>query len=127
MRMGELLNPDGTLNPLTAVAGQIKGRVAVDPDHHIVDFENERVRVVRMTYPPGSKTPLHAHRQGFGVFLSDAHGRNISETGDPIPIDFKAGSTFWTTGLPVHVTENLGDADLVVLLVEMKLQPAGGS
>ncbi len=101
--------------------------VAVDPDHHIVDFENERVRVVRMTYPPGSKTPLHAHRQGFGVFLSDAHGRNIPETGDPIPIDATAGSTFWTTGLPVHVTENLSDADLVVLLVEMKQQPEGGS
>ena len=101
--------------------------VAVDPDHHIVDFENERVRVVRMTYPPGSKTPLHAHRQGFGVFLSDAHGRNIPETGEPIPIDATAGSTFWTTGLPVHVTENLSDADLVVLLVEMKQQPEGGS
>lgn len=96
--------------------------VAVDPEHHIVDFENERVRVVRMIYPAGSKTPLHAHRFGFGVFLSDAHGQNLPEEGEPVPIDAQARSTFWTTGQPAHVTENLADDDLVVLLVEMKKQ-----
>ena len=55
----------------------------VDPEHHIVDFENDRVRVVRMIYPPGSKTPLHAHRIGFGVFLSDAHVQNTRRRGTP--------------------------------------------
>jgi hypothetical protein len=94
--------------------------VEVDPEHHTVDFENERVRVVRMTYPPGFKTPLHGHRVGFGVFLTDAHGQNLPEEGEPIAIDADARSTFWTTGQPVHVTENLSDEELVVLLVEMK-------
>jgi len=103
--------------------------VEVDPEHHIVDFENDRVRVVRMIYPPGSKTPLHAHRIGFGVFLSDAHGRNIPAEGqgDPVKIEAEARSTFWTTGQPAHVTENLGDEDLVVVLVEMKKKPAPAS
>ncbi len=101
--------------------------VEVDPEHHIVDFENDRVRVVRMIYPPGSKTPRHAHRTGFGVFLSDAHGQNILAEGeDAVEIEAKAGSTFWTAGQPeqpAHVTENLGDEDMVVVLVEFKKRP----
>jgi quercetin dioxygenase-like cupin family protein len=98
--------------------------VEVDPEHHVVDFENDRVRVVRMTYPPGSSTPPHTHRAGFGVFLSDAHGRNVPEEGDIVPIEAEARSTFWTEGGgPPHVTENLGEEDLVVLLVEMKKLP----
>ncbi len=103
--------------------------VEVDPEHHIVDFENDRVRVVRMIYPPGSKTPLHAHRIGFGVFLSDAHGQNIlaEGEGDAVKIEAEARSTFWTLGQPAHVTENLGDEDLVVVLVEMKKQPGSAS
>ncbi len=103
--------------------------VEVDPEHHIVDFENDRVRVVRMIYPPGSKTPLHAHRIGFGVFLSDAHGQNIPAEGegDVVKIEAEARSTFWTTGQPAHVTENLGDEDLVVVLVEIKKQPGSAS
>jgi len=98
--------------------------VALDPEHHVVDFENEWVRVVRMTYPPGTKTPHHAHRIGYGVFLTDAHGQNIPLEGDAIPIDRDARSTFWTTGQPAHVTENLGDEDIVIVLVEMKKHPA---
>ena len=98
--------------------------VAVDPDHHVVDFENDRVRVVRMTYPPGFKTPHHAHRIGFGVFLTDATGQNLPAEGDAIPIQAKARSAFWTTGQPAHVTENLGNDDLVVILVEMKRHPS---
>lgn len=98
--------------------------LAVDPEHHVVDFENDRVRVVRMTYPPGTKTPLHRHLSGFGVFLTDAHGRNVTEEGDVVPIDAKAGSTFWTEGgSPPHVTENLSEDELVVLIVEMKRRP----
>ena len=98
--------------------------VAVDPEHHLVDFENDRVRVVRMVYPPGFATPLHAHRAGFGVFLTDARGRNVPADGEPVPIEGVAGSTFWTTGEPAHVSENLGDEELVVILVEMKKRPA---
>ena len=101
--------------------------VLVDPEHHVVDFENERVRVVRMTYAPGMKTPLHAHRIGFGVFLSDAHGRNIPQEGEPVDIQATARSTFWTTGQPAHVTENLGEEDLAVVLVEMKKHPAASA
>lgn len=114
----ELLELGGEVVPLPE-----PDAIAVDPGHHVVDFENERVRVVRMTYPPGSKTPHHAHRIGFGVFLTDAHGQNIAADGSTVAIEGRARETFWTTGQPAHVTENLGDEDLVVVLVEMKRHP----
>ena len=33
--------------------------VAVDPAHHKVEFENDQVRVLRVTIAPGEKTPTH--------------------------------------------------------------------
>ena len=42
-------------------------------------------------------------------------------------IEAEARSIFWLTGQPAHVTENLGDEDLVVVLVEIKKQPASVS
>ncbi|HXV60166.1 MAG TPA: hypothetical protein VEK15_05690 [Vicinamibacteria bacterium] len=96
--------------------------VGVDPDHHIVLFENDRVRVVRFRYPPGWKTPLHQHRPGFGVALTDLRVRNVFEQGEAAEIQRAAGSTFWTED-PRHESENLSSSELVVIFVELKKRP----
>src|SRR2546422_1391510 len=42
--------------------------VKVDPKHYKVELENDRVRVVRITYGPREKSVMHGHRAGIGVF-----------------------------------------------------------
>ena len=96
----------------------------VDAEHHVVEFENDRVRVVRMTYPAGETSPVHDHPPGFTVFLTDAHMKNIPEEGEPVDVQFEAGATVWGTGGPPHATANAGDAEVVVIRVEMKKKPS---
>lgn len=35
--------------------------VKVDPNHYMVDFENDDVRVLRIRYAPGEKSEMHGH------------------------------------------------------------------
>lgn len=96
----------------------------VDAEHHVIEFENDRVRVVRMTYPAGETSPVHDHPPGFAVFLTDADMKNIPEEGEPVDVKFEAGETVWGAGGPPHATANAGDADVVVIRVEMKKKPS---
>ena len=96
----------------------------VDAEHHVIEFENDRVRVVRMTYPAGETSPVHDHPPGFAVFLTDADLKNIPEEGEPVDRKFQAGATVWGVGGTPHATENVGDADVVVIRVEMKKKPS---
>ena len=43
----------------------------VDSTHYKVEFENDQVRVLRISYGPGEKSVMHEHREGVEVFLTD--------------------------------------------------------
>jgi quercetin dioxygenase-like cupin family protein len=49
--------------------------VKVDPKHYTVEFENDRVRVVRIKYKAGEKSVVHSHPESVAVFLTDAHAK----------------------------------------------------
>ena len=44
--------------------------VTADTDHYSVVFENDKVRVVRITYGAGEKSVMHDHGDGVVVFLT---------------------------------------------------------
>lgn len=99
---------------------------AVDSEHHVVELENDRVRVLRMTYPAGTTSPVHEHRPGVNVVLQGGTSRNVPEGGEPEEAaEATRGQVLWSEGSPPHATENLGDTDIVVIRVEMKKRPAG--
>jgi sulfur carrier protein ThiS len=45
--------------------------VKVDPAHHEVVFENDRVRVLRAKFKAHDKTKQHEHPNGVAIFLTD--------------------------------------------------------
>ena len=49
---------------------------AVDaaPEHYKVEFENEYVRVIRVTYNPGESSAMHSHKPLVGVTLTGGQG-----------------------------------------------------
>ena len=49
--------------------------VTVDPKHYSVEFENDKVRVLRIKYGPGEKSVMHAHPALVAVFLTDGKVR----------------------------------------------------
>ena len=46
--------------------------VKVDPKHYTVEFENDRVRVVRIKYKPGEKSVMRSHPESIAVPLNSA-------------------------------------------------------
>ncbi len=60
--------PAGPL-PVTAL-----DPVAVDPQHYKVEFENEYVRVLRVTFGPGEKGARHEHILNRVVFYLNDQG-----------------------------------------------------
>lgn len=98
--------------------------VKVDPKHYKVEFENELVRVLRITYGPGEKSVMHEHPPNVAVFLADIHGRFTLPDGKTADANEKAGSTQWNAG-GKHLPENVGDKPFELVLVEVKSKPAG--
>ena len=97
--------------------------VAADPAHYTIEFENERVRVLRVVYGPGEKSVMHQHTDAVAVYLTDGHLRITlpdGRTGEP---HVKAGQSMWHPA-GAHLIENLGDTRFELVLTELKAPPA---
>lgn len=94
----------------------------VDSTHYKVEFENDQVRVVRISYGPGEKSVMHEHPAGVAVFLNDQRVKFTYPDGKTAEISAKAGQTLWTPA-EKHLPENIGDGRLELILVEMKVKP----
>jgi hypothetical protein len=95
----------------------------VDPAHHVVELENEQVRIVRMTYPGGSLSPSHEHLPGVSVLLTSSRLRNTDANGDSTDMEEGPGAIVWSDGTPAHTTENPTNEDVVMIRVELKRKP----
>ena len=104
---------------LTAVPALAQDPVKVDPKHYKVELENERVRVLRITYGPGEKSVMHEHPGSVAVFLTDGKVKFTLPDGKSRETTAKAGSTVWEAG-GKHLPENVGDKPFELILVELK-------
>ncbi len=93
--------------------------VKVDPKHYKVEYENESIRVLRITYGPGEKSVMHEHPKNFAVFLSDITGKFTFPDGKSQDVSAKAGTTQWDPG-GKHLPENTGTVPFSVIVVELK-------
>ena len=91
----------------------------VDSKHYKVVFENDSVRVLRITYGPHEKSVMHDHPNGVVVFLTDFSSRFTLPDGKTVDNTGKAGQAIWAPA-GKHLPENLGDKALEVILVELK-------
>jgi quercetin dioxygenase-like cupin family protein len=93
--------------------------VKVDPKHYKVDFENESVRVLRISYGPGEKSVMHYHPNSVAVFLTDGNTRMTTPDGKSTDLPQKAGTDAWTAA-GSHLPQNVGNKPFELILVEMK-------
>jgi quercetin dioxygenase-like cupin family protein len=93
--------------------------VVVDSTHYKVVFENEQVRVLRITYGPNEESVMHDHPAGVAVYLKDLHGQFTLADGSSVENEGKAGDAVWTEAGP-HLPRNLSDQPFELILVELK-------
>jgi quercetin dioxygenase-like cupin family protein len=108
---------------LAAPAARAQDAAKVDPKHYKVEFENDQVRVLRISYGPHEKSVMHSHPAGVVVYLNDLHGKFTMPDGKTQDAMAKAGQVQWTDAT-THQPENLGDKAFEVLQVELKAKPA---
>jgi quercetin dioxygenase-like cupin family protein len=97
--------------------------VKVDSTHYKVEFENDQVRVLRVTYGPGEKSVMHEHPNVVAVFLNDVQGQFTFPDGKTAPVIAKAGQVIWDQA-GKHLPENKGGKPFQVIVVELKSKPA---
>jgi quercetin dioxygenase-like cupin family protein len=96
---------------------------AVDPQHYHVEFENEYVRVLRVTIGPHQKLRQHTHPNTFAVLvqLTDQNLRLTSADGASRVSKYPAGLARWVEPPgAAHQDENLADTPLKFIRVELK-------
>lgn len=93
--------------------------VRLDPKYHIVDFENDRVRVLRTILEPHIKSPMHEHPSYVVVYLTELHTTMKLGDGRVVDNPRRPGEVAWRDPLK-HETENIGDHTAVEIQVELK-------
>jgi len=113
---------------LAASAAPAKAQDAVkaDPKHYKVEFENDQVRVLRITYGPHEKSVMHEHPANVAIFLTDGAITFTLPDGKTQAVPVKASSTQWDGG-GKHLPENTGDKPFELVLVELKHKPAAAT
>ena len=93
--------------------------VEVDPEHYKVEFENDKVRALRISYGPNEKSVMHDHPDAIGVFLGDARAKFTFPDGTTEEINGKAGEAAWFPAV-THLPENLSDEPIDMVFFELK-------
>jgi quercetin dioxygenase-like cupin family protein len=96
----------------------------VDSKHYKVVFENDHVRVIRITYGPMEESVMHYHPAGTAVFLTDMKVQFTTPNGETVEVEAKAGDTIWTEA-GSHLPKNLADKPLELIQVELKATAEG--
>jgi len=84
-----------------------------------VRFENDHVRVLEATLPPGVKEQVHSHPAYVIYVLEGGRYRNYASDGKVTEGELKAGEVLYRDPL-THAAENIGDKPLHMILVELK-------
>jgi len=93
--------------------------VIADPAHYTVEFENDRVRVIRIKYGPGEKSVMHTHGPNVSILLSEGTVRMTFPDGSTEDVPSEVGVAIWSDA-EEHLPENISDKSLEVVLIELK-------
>jgi quercetin dioxygenase-like cupin family protein len=94
--------------------------VKVSPKVYKVEFENDKVRVVRARFAAHQTVPQHEHvLNRVVVFLTDQHSKLVSPDGKTEESQHTPGQVSWG-GPAKHTEENLLDKPINVIVVEFK-------
>jgi len=94
----------------------------IDSQHYHVEFENEYVRVIRVSIAPHEKLRMHKHPDTGAVLvhLTDQNMRLTLSDGTVRSSRYAAKQVRWVYPGIAHQDENLSDAPLQFIRIELK-------
>jgi hypothetical protein len=96
--------------------------VALDPKHYQVEYENDRLRVLRVRYGPNEKSVMHRHPCGVVIVLSDCDFKMYLPHTEAQHIIGRSGQVIGFDEPFEHLPENLSTKPFEAIFVELKDQ-----
>jgi hypothetical protein len=106
---------------ILSISASAQDATKAQPASYRVVFENSSVRVLEYNGLPGMGvcgSGVHSHPAHLTILLSPARVR-VKENGRTFVSTNQTGDVFWS-GPVTHETENIGDANVRSLIVELK-------
>ena len=97
----------------------VPNAVIADPVNATIELDRPDVRVVRIKSPAGYETPIHSHKAGISVALTDMSVAVTSASGEVNEISRPAGDAVWAEARGAHRGKNLSDKPLEVIFFEL--------
>ncbi len=109
---------------LWSAAAFAQDPLKVDAAHYKLVFENASVRVLRVHYDAGAKSPMHQHPDSIVIPLSAAKVRFTTPDGKTQDTDMASESAMYSPA-GTHSPANVGTGPVDGLLVEFKSAKPG--
>ena len=101
------------------MSDQIDDIVKIAPEQHEVIFENDQIRMLKVTVKPGDKVAMHRNPENINYILQAGTLRLSDPEGVTIDLDLTEGQV-----IPApegrHAVENIGDTEVQTIGVELK-------
>lgn len=81
--------------------------------------ENEKLRILKCTFPPGVGHERHYHAEHFGYTLAGGKFR-ITDANGTREVDVPTGYSFYNEEVVEHEVLNIGDSTAIFLIMEPK-------
>ena len=108
-----------SLSLLASLTALAQDAATADAQHYKAEFENDKVRVLRVKIGPRGKTAMHSHPDAVVIAVTDTKVRHTFPDGKTQDAELKAGATLWITAAS-HAGQNQSDKPMEVILVELK-------
>jgi quercetin dioxygenase-like cupin family protein len=107
--------------PLAAAA---QDAVKTDAGHYKVLIDNPSVRVLKISYSPGAKSPMHSHPDSMLVSLGDSKVRFALPDGKTQDMEVGKETAAYMPAI-THAPANVGTTPVDAILVEFKAKEPG--
>ena len=104
---------------MTEKADQLDDIVELSPDVHAVVFENETIRLLEVSVPPGATVPMHTNPENINYILQGGTLRLLAPDGSTVDVQLTERQVI---PAPVgrHAVENVGQTEVRTLCIELK-------
>ena len=109
---------------VTYAGMSVQDTAANHPPAFKVEIDNPQVRVVRRYHAPHEKVPMHTHKNGVVVYLTEVREISTESDGKSRQVTRHAGDVIWSPA-HTHSLENLADTPIEVIEIELKSIPSG--
>lgn len=93
--------------------------VNIAPHIHTVAFEDDRMRVLKVTVKPGDKADMHWHPHSINYITASGELRFTKPDGSSADVELTEGQVT-SSGESSHAVENIGDTTVETIQVELK-------